>query len=82
MSDTPRLEKILRATFFALAARGLTLAEGPALLRAADPEGVRRNLTAELPDPIFQITWNELNGMSRKDFAEHVESTHTRLSKF
>jgi hypothetical protein len=82
MSDTPRLEKILRATFFALAVRGLTLAEGPALLRAADPEGVRRHLTAELPDPIYQITWNELNGMSRKDFAEHVESTHTRLSKF
>lgn len=82
MSETPRLEKILRATFFALAVRGLTLAEGPVLLRAADPEGVRRNLTSELPDPIFQITWNELNGMSRKDFAEHVESTHTRLSKF
>lgn len=82
MSETPRLEKILRATFFALAVRGLTLAEGPALLRAVDPEGVRRNLTADLPDPIFQITWNELNGMSRRDFAEHVESTHTRLSKF
>jgi len=82
MSDTPRLEKILRALFFALSARGLTLAEGPALLEAADPEGVRRNLTSDLPDPIFQITWNELNGMSRRDFAEHVESTHTRLSKF
>jgi hypothetical protein len=82
MSDTPRLEKILRALFFALMVRGLTLAEGPALLQAADPEGIRRNLTNDLPDPIFQITWNELNGMSRRDFAEHVESTHTRLSKF
>jgi hypothetical protein len=82
MSETPRLEKILRALFFALAVRGLTLAEGPALLRASDPEGVRRNLTKDLPDPISQIIWDELNGMSRKDFAEHVESTHTRLSKF
>jgi type IV secretion system coupling TraD/TrwB family protein len=82
MSETPRLEKILRALFFALSVRGLTLAEGPALLRAVDPEGLRRNLTNDLPDPIFQITWNELNGMSRRDFAEHVESTHTRLSKF
>ncbi|HTT98823.1 MAG TPA: hypothetical protein VMF58_12290 [Rhizomicrobium sp.] len=82
MSDTPRLEKILRSTFFALSARGLTLAEGPALLRAADPDGVRRNLTTDLPDPVFQIAWDELNSLSRKDFAEHVESTHTRLSKF
>lgn len=82
MSETPRLEKILRALFFALHMRGLTLAEGPALLRAQDPEGVRRNLTSDLPDPILQITWNELNGLSRRDFAEHVESTHTRLSKF
>lgn len=82
MSETPRLEKILRATFYALAVRGLTLAEGPALLRARDPDGVRRLLTEGLPDPVFQITWDELNGMPRKEFAEHVESTITRLSKF
>jgi hypothetical protein len=82
LSETPRLEKILRALFFALAARGLTLAEGPALLRASDPEGLRRNLTSGLPDPIQQVVWDELNGLSRRDFAEHVESAHTRLSKF
>jgi hypothetical protein len=81
MSETPRLEKILRALFFALAVRGLTLAEGPALLRAHDPEGVRRLLTSGLPDPVFQVLWDELNGMSRRDFAEHVESTYTRLTK-
>ncbi|MEI9932660.1 MAG: hypothetical protein WDM89_19530 [Rhizomicrobium sp.] len=82
MSETPRLEKILRATFYALAVRGLTLAEGPALLRASDPEGIRRSLTEALPDPMFQLTWDELNGMRRQDFAEYVESTITRLSKF
>jgi hypothetical protein len=82
LSETPRLEKILRALFFALAARGLTLAEGPALLRAGDPEGLRRNLTTGLPDPIQQVVWDELNGLPRRDFAEHVESAHTRLSKF
>lgn len=82
LSETPRLEKILRALFFALHVRGLTLAEGPALLRAHDPEGVRRRLTEELPDPVQQIVWNELNGLSRRDFADHVESAHTRLSKF
>ncbi len=58
MSDTPRLEKILRATFFALAVRGLTLAEGPALLRAVDPEG-----GAAQPD----------RRASRSNFSDHVE---------
>lgn len=82
LNETPRLEKILRALFFTLAARNLTLAEGPALLRAGDPDGARRLLTESLPDPVVQIIWDELNGMGRKDFAEHVESTHTRLSKF
>jgi hypothetical protein len=82
MADTPRLDKILHALFYALAARGLTLAEGPALLRARDPEGVRRLLTETLPDPVYRLTWDELNGMPRKEFAEHVESTITRLSKF
>jgi len=82
MSETPRLEKILRATFYALAVRNLTLAEAPALLRARDPEGVRRLLTENLPDPVFQIIWDELNAMGRKDFIDHVESTITRLSKF
>lgn len=82
LSETPRLDKILRATFYALAARGLTLAEGPALLQARDPDGVRRLLTEQLPDPVFQITWDELNGMPKKEFAEHVESTITRLSRF
>jgi hypothetical protein len=82
MSETPRLEKILRSLFYLLHARGLTLAEGPALLRAQDPEGVRRLLTTGLPDPVHQIIWDDLNGMSRRDFAEHVESTHTRLAKF
>jgi len=82
MADTPRLDKILHALFYVLAARGLTLAEGPALLQARDPEGIRRLLTETLPDPVYQLTWDELNGMPRREFAEHVESTITRLSKF
>jgi hypothetical protein len=42
LSETPRLEKIFRATLFALAVRGLTLAEGPALLQTGDPAGSRQ----------------------------------------
>lgn len=82
MGETPRLEKILRATFYALSVRGLTLAEGPDFLRASDPEGLRHRLSLDLPDPVFQTTWDELNDMPRKEFAEHVESTITRLSRF
>lgn len=82
LSETPRLQKVIQALFYALLARGLTLAEGPALLRAHDPEGVRRALTEGLPDPIFQIVWDELNSLSRRDFAEQVESTLNRLTRF
>ena len=82
MGETPRLEKILRATFYTLAVRGLTLAEGPDFLRASDPEGLRRRLSIDLPDPVFQTTWDELNEMPRREFGEHVESTITRLSRF
>jgi Type IV secretion-system coupling protein DNA-binding domain len=82
MGETPRLEKILRATFYTLSVRSLTLAEGPDLLRASDPEGLRRRLSIDLPDPVFQITWEELNEMPRREFAEYVESTITRLSRF
>lgn len=82
MGQTPRLEKILRATFYTLSVRGLTLAEGPDFLRASDPDGIRRRLSFDLPDPVFQTTWDELNEMPRREFAEHVESTITRLSRF
>jgi hypothetical protein len=82
MGQTPRLEKILRATFYALSARGLTLAEGPEFLRASDPEGLRKRLSMDLPDPVFQATWDDLNEMPRREFAEYVESTITRLSRF
>ena len=82
MGQTPRLEKILRATFYALSVRGLTLAEGPDFLRASDPEGLRQRLSIDLPDPVFQTTWDELNELPRREFAEYVESTITRLSRF
>jgi hypothetical protein len=82
MAETPRLEKILCAVFFALAARNLTLAEGPALLQARDPQGLRALLTEELPNPMQQAVWGELNALPRREFAEQVESTLTRLTRF
>jgi hypothetical protein len=82
MDETPRLEKILRATFYALSVRGLTLAEGTALLQAGDPAGVRSRIIENLPDPEMQIVWDEIDGMGEREFREHVESTNSRLSRF
>ncbi len=80
--ETPRLMKILRALFYLLAVRKLTLAEGLLLLRAGDPDGLRRTLTEGLPDPAFAGLWQEINSLPRKEFAEHVESAASRLAPF
>lgn len=82
MSATPRLKKILRALFFVLAVRELTIADALFFLRSGDPDGTRRALTTDLPDPIFDFVWGELNTLSRKDFAEYTESTISRLTEF
>ena len=82
LNQTPRLKKVLRAVFFALAVRDLTLAEAPFLLRAADPDGMRRTLTAGLPDSVFQFIWDDLNALSRREFSEYAESTVSRLAQF
>lgn len=82
MSQTPRLKKVLRAVFFALAVRELTISDALFFLRSGDPEGTRRALTTDLPDPIFEFVWGELNALSRKEFAEYTESTISRLTEF
>ena len=82
LNETPRLKKILRALFFALAVRHLTLAEAPYLLRAGDPDGTRRMLTTGLPDSVFQFIWDDLNTLSRREFSEYAESTVSRIAQF
>lgn len=82
LNQTPRLEKILRAVFFALAVRNLTINEAPFLLRASDPDATRQALTAGLPDSIFQFIWDDLNNLTRREFSEQAESTINRLTKF
>ncbi|MEI9996402.1 MAG: type IV secretion system DNA-binding domain-containing protein [Rhizomicrobium sp.] len=82
LGETPRLEKILRALFYVIAHHGLTLAEAPALLLPHDPKGLRRALTDGLPNESMQLVWEQLNALPRREFAEYVESTATRLTKF
>ncbi|HEY4941879.1 MAG TPA: type IV secretion system DNA-binding domain-containing protein [Rhizomicrobium sp.] len=82
MNQTPRLKKILRAVFYALAVRKLTLAEALALLSAADSAGARRALTRDLPDPVFAAIWVELNALTRREFSEVAESAINRMAEF
>jgi hypothetical protein len=82
MNQTPRLKKILRAVFYALAVRELTLAEALSLLSAADSAGSRRALTRNLPDPVFAAIWDELNALSRREFSEVAESAINRMAEF
>lgn len=81
MNATPRLRRILRAVFYALAVRELTLAEATTLLSSAQADR-RRALTASLPNPVAAATWDHLNSMSRREFNEVCESANNRLDKF
>jgi len=79
LNQTPRLRKVLFAVLYALIVKELTLPDALSLLRASDPDGTRRALTADLPAPAMEFVWGELNALSRREFAEYTESTISRL---
>lgn len=81
LNEKPRLKKILRAVFFALAVRRLTLVEAPYLLSSTDRD-VRDRLTEGLPDEAFQFIWDDLNALTRREFSEYAESSVSRVSEF
>jgi len=79
---TPLLRKCLTAVFYALAVRGLTLVEATELISSVDPHRVRRTLTENLPDPVFDGLWRDFNGLTRSEFVEQFGSTSSRLNLF
>ena len=79
---TPLLKKCLRAVFYALAVRGLTLVEAVELIGAADPRRIRHRLTEHLPDYVYDALWADLNALPKRDFAEQFSSTNNRLLEF
>ena len=81
MNATPRLKRTLRAVFYALATRGLTLTEAPSLTTASLSR-VRHELTGDLPDYVFHQLWEDFNGLSRREFVEVFESANNRLTEF
>ena len=80
MSTTPLLKKCLKAVFYALLMRDLTLAEAFELVSSTG--GLRRDLTEGLPDYIYEALWREFNALSRREFAEQFSSTANRLTEF
>lgn len=79
---TPLLKKCLRAVFYALAANGHPFSDALALTKINDVDGFRASATGNLPDSIYQTVWDDLNGLSKREFAETFSSTHNRLLEF
>lgn len=78
---TPLLKKCLRAVFYTLAVRNLTLAEATMLTTSGNVQ-LRRSLTDNLPDPILDAVWQEFEGLQRREFSEQFSSTNNRLMEF
>lgn len=74
---TPLLKKCLRAVFYTLAIRNLTLAEAPIL--TSSESDLRRALISDLPDPVFNAVWRDFDALSRREFYEQFSSTNNRL---
>lgn len=79
-SATPLLKKCLRAVFYTLATRELTLAEAP-LLTSSESD-LRSALISDLPDPVFNAVWRDFDALSRREFFEQFSSTNNRLLEF
>jgi len=78
----PLLRRVLRNVLYVLAVRKLTLLEAPYLLATDDTDNVRKHLTENLPDSVFQAEWDEFNNLNRRDRTEQFLSTRNRMIEF
>jgi hypothetical protein len=82
MTKTPLLKRTLRSIFYALAAKRLTLLEAIYLTSSHDSDSLRRFLTSDLPDFVFQAQWQEFNALRPPQFQEQFGSAQNRLMEF
>jgi hypothetical protein len=82
LAATPLLKRCLKAVFYVLAVRELTLVEAVDLVTAKHAQSLRRALTHDLPDRVVDAQWNDWNAMSARDFLEQFGSTSNRLMEF
>ena len=84
-SRTPLLKKCLRAVFYCLTVKEYTLLESTELVSTADNRGIRRFLTADIPDRVFGSIWEDFNYLAihaPRQFADQFSSTNNRLLEF
>lgn len=81
-NKTPLLKKCLRAVFYALAEKGLTLADAIHLTNANDLNRFRQRVTGSLDDEVYQLVWDDLNTLTKQDFIATFSSTNNRLIEF
>jgi hypothetical protein len=82
LASTPLLKRCLKVLFYTLAVRELTLTEAPDLLTVGNARALRRVLTEDLPDPVFDAQWVNFNALSQKDFLDQFSSSVNRLMDF
>ena len=81
-TKTPLLKLSLNVMLYALIEKNLTLREVPYLIDHLDLEGIRRNITDDLQDPVYKDYWKTLNSLSPKAFREDFASTSRRIFDF
>lgn len=84
---TPLLKKCLRAVFYALSVKGYTLLEATELISVSDPHSIRRYITSNLGDRVFQALWDDFNALAgstrtSRQFVEMFSSTNNRMIEF
>jgi hypothetical protein len=81
LQDTPLLKRCMRATFHALAAKGLTLFEAVQMVNPHDPHW-RMLITAGLEHELYRQQWAVYNQMKPYQFNEYFGSTTSRINEF
>lgn len=79
LAKTPRLLRILRVVFHALAEQGLTLYES---LYFLDPGMLRTYLVSRVSDSVMQSEWQYLLDLPDAEYVTQVESARNRLGEF
>ena len=82
LTSTPLLKRCLKAVFYVLAVRELTLVEAVELVTTRNAQTLRRTLTRDLPNYVYDAQWSDFNAMSARDFLEQFSSTNNRLMEF
>jgi hypothetical protein len=81
LQDTPLLKRCMRATFHALAAKGLTLFEAVEMVNPHNPRW-RSLITKDLDHPLYRQQWDVYNQMKPYQFNEYFGSTTSRINEF